>query len=116
MGLLDKLGGALKDVAESAAPGLITSALARSNLGDLQGLVTQLQAGGLSEQVQSWLSDNPNLPVTAEQLRAALGTQHVRQLAEQFGLPIDQTLEMLAKHLPAAVDQASPDGTLAPSS
>jgi uncharacterized protein YidB (DUF937 family) len=87
--------------------------LAKGNLGDLKGLVTQLQAGGLGEQVQSWLSNNPNLPVTADQLRAALGDQQVRQLAEHFGLPVDATLDMLAKHLPATVDQASPDGTLA---
>jgi uncharacterized protein YidB (DUF937 family) len=115
MGLLDKLGGALKGaagLAEGMTPGLIASALAKSNLGDLQGLVTQLQAGGLGQQVQSWLSNNPNLPVTADQLRAALGNQQIRQLAEHFGLPVDDTLDLLARNLPAAVDQASPNGTL----
>jgi len=115
MGLLDNLGGALKGAAnraEAVAPGLIAAALARSNLGDLQGLINQLQAGGLGEQVQSWLSNNPNLPVTADQLRTALGNEQVRQIAEHFGLPVDATLEMLAKHLPATVDRASPNGTL----
>ena len=115
MGLFDNLGGALKgaaNLAEGMAPGLIASTLAKSNLGNLQGLVSKLQAGGLGEQVQSWLSNNPNLPVTADQLRAALGNDQVRQLAEHFGMPVDATLAMLAEHLPAAVDQASPDGAL----
>lgn len=115
MGLFDKLGATLKgvaDLAEGAAPGLIASALAKANLGDLQTLVNQLQTGGLDAQVKSWLSNNPNLPVDAEQLRAALGNQQVRELAERFGLPVDATLDLLSKHLPAAIDQASPNGTL----
>ena len=41
--------------------------------------------------------------------------QHLRQLAAQFGVPIDQISALLAQHLPNAVDQASPNGTLAPS-
>ncbi len=115
MGFLDKLGGALKGAlnqAQAAAPGLIASALASSNLGNLQGLVTQLQQGGLDQQVKSWLGSGANLPVSAEQIRAALGNEQVRHLAGQLGLPVDQTLDFLSQHLPAVVDQASPNGTL----
>lgn len=116
MGLFDNVTETLKSFAgltQGAGPGLINSVLAKSNFGDLQGLINQLQAGGLGEQVQSWLSNNPNMPVSADQLRGALDNQQVRQLAERFGLPVDATLELLAKHLPATVDQASPNGTLA---
>ncbi len=56
--------------------------------------------------------ERPNLPVTADQLRAALGNEQVRQLAQHFGLPVDRALEMLFQHLPTVVDQASPKGTL----
>jgi uncharacterized protein YidB (DUF937 family) len=115
MGLLDKVGGALKetlDKVEGMAPGLISSTLAKTNFGNLQGLVEQLQKGGLNDQVKSWLSSGANLPVTAEQVRSALGNQTIKQLAEQFGLPVDATLKLLAEQLPTAVDQASPDGKL----
>lgn len=108
-------GGALKgalDKVEAAAPGLVSSTLAKTNFGNLQGLVEQLQKGGLNDQVKSWLSSGANLPVTAEQVRSALGNQKVRQLADQFGLPVDATLKLLAEKLPAVVDQASPDGKL----
>jgi uncharacterized protein YidB (DUF937 family) len=118
MGLFDNLGGALKGVlgqAEAAAvPALISAALAKTNLGDLQGLVNQLQQGGLGPQVQSWLGSGANKPITADQLRAALGSDQVKQLAAHFGVPVDQALNLLAQHLPAAVDQASPNGTLRP--
>jgi hypothetical protein len=49
MGLFDSLSGGLKgalgQVEAAAMPALISAALAKTNLGDLQGLVTQLQQG-----------------------------------------------------------------------
>lgn len=112
MSLLDQLGSTLKTAVGGALPGVLSSVLSQTKLGSLQGLVEQLQSGGLQQQVQSWLGNGANLPVNAEQLRAALGDSHVQDLARQFGVPIDQVLELLAKELPQTVDQASPNGTL----
>jgi len=118
MGLFDNLGGALKgmlgQVEAAGLPALINGALAKTNFGDLQGLVNQLQQGGLGPQVQSWLGNGANMSITPDQLRAALGSDQVRQLAGHFGVPVDQVLNLLSEHLPDAVDQASPDGTLEP--
>lgn len=116
MGLLDDLGGMLKNVlgdsGEGAVPDLISAGLAKTNLGDMQGLVTQLQQSGLGAQVQSWLGNGANMPVSPEQLQAVLGNEQVQQLAQHFGVPVDAALKLLSQHLPAAVDQASPNGTL----
>lgn len=112
MGLFDKLSGAIGQVTAAAAPALISAALAKTNLGNLQGVVNQLQQGGLGDQVKSWLGNGANMQVTPEQLKAALGNDQVRQIAEHFGVPVDQALKLLAEHLPATVDQASPNGTL----
>ncbi len=119
MGLLDSIGGlkgVLGQVAAAEAPALISAVLAKTNLGDLQGIVNQLQANGLQTQVQSWLGNGANLPVAPEQLRAALGNDQVRQIAEHFGVPVDAALKLLSEHLPAAVDQASPTGQIQPGS
>ncbi len=119
MGLLDDIGGALKGMlgqeAGAAMPALISAALAKTNLGDLGGMVAKLQQGGLGDQVASWLGSGANLPVSAEQLRDALGNQQVRELAVHLGLPVDQALSVLSAHLPSLVDQASPNGTLSSS-
>lgn len=113
MGLLDNLLGGSSNPAEAAAvPALISAALANTNLGNLQGIVNQLQGSALGPQVRSWLGNGANLPVTADQLRSALSGDQVRQLAQQFGIDPDAALKLLAQHLPNAVDQASPDGTL----
>jgi uncharacterized protein YidB (DUF937 family) len=120
MGLLDNLTGALRgnlgQIEAAAMPALISAALAKTNLGDLQGLVGQLQQSGLGAQVQSWLGSGANQPVSADQLKAALGSDQVRQLAQQFGIPVDTALKLLSDHLPGVVDQASPNGTLDSSS
>ena len=120
MGLFDNIGDTLKGMlgqeAAAAMPALISAALAKSNLGNLNGIVAQLQQGGLGDQVASWLGSGANLPVSADQLRSALGNQQVRELAGHLGLPVDQALNVLSAHLPNLVDQASPNGTLSPSS
>src|SRR3979409_321417 len=113
MGLLDSLlGGSLGQIEAAAMPALISAVLAKTNLGNLQGLANQLQQGGLGNQVQSWLGNGTNLPVSAAQLRAALGSDQVRQLAQHFGVSPDAALQLLSEHLPGAIDQASPNGAL----
>jgi uncharacterized protein YidB (DUF937 family) len=116
MGLLDQIGGSLKAALASGAAGeqsaLISALLAKTNLGDLQGLVNQLQQSGLGDQVKSWLGNGANMKITPEQLRAALNSDQVKQIAQHFGVPVDEALKVLAQHLPNAVDQASPNGTI----
>jgi uncharacterized protein YidB (DUF937 family) len=118
MGLLDELnlGGVLGQIEAAAAPQLINALLARTQFGDLNGLVAQLQQGGLQKQVQSWLGPGANLPITADQLKAVLGNSQVQEMARHLGLPVDAALNMLAQHLPNVVDQASKNGQMQPSS
>ena len=111
MGLFDSLKGALEG---EALPALLNTVLAQTQYHDLNGLVAALQKGGLGPQVQSWLGNGHNLPVTADQLRAALGNDQVRQLAQHFGVDPDAALKLLAEYLPAVVDKASPNGTIKP--
>ena len=116
MGLFDSLSGGLKNVlgqAEAAAlPALISAVLAKTDLGNMQGLLNKLQQSGLGPQVASWLGDGKNIPITADQLRAALGNEQIEQLAASFGLPVDKVMASLAEHLPSIVDKLSPNGTL----
>ncbi len=109
MGLFDSLKGALES---EALPVLLNTVLAQTQYHDLPGLVSALEKGGLGPQVQSWLGNGQNLPVTEDQLKAVLGNTQVQDFARHLGLPVDQTLSALAKYLPEIVDKASPNGTL----
>jgi uncharacterized protein YidB (DUF937 family) len=82
MGLFDSLigglsGGTSGQVDARAVPAFISVALAKTSLGDLQGVASQLQQGGLGTQVGSWLGCGANLPVAPDQLRSALGGEQV---------------------------------------
>ena len=72
----------------------------------------RIDLGGLGPQVQSRLGNGQNLPVTPDQLRSALGSDQVKQIAQHFGVDPEAALKVLAQHLPGVVDQASPNGTL----
>jgi uncharacterized protein YidB (DUF937 family) len=109
MGLFDSLKGALES---EALPTLVNTVLAQTQYHDLGGLVAALQKGGLGPQVQSWLGNGQNMPVTADQLKAVLGNSQVQDFARKLGLPVDETLNELAKYLPEIVDKASPNGVL----
>ena len=88
------------------------AALQNTQLGDMSGLLDKLHEGGLSETVEAWADGEEHAPVSADQLKAALGDEHVEALlASSLGLPADQVLHGLAEHLPtlAAAHIASED-------
>jgi uncharacterized protein YidB (DUF937 family) len=118
MGILDSLEnsdafkGALGQLEAAVLPAVLGEVLGSGGQGGLSAIVAKLQQGGLGDQVKSWIGTGQNLPITAEQLQAALGSDTARQLAARFNIPIDQLSKVLAQTLPAAVDHASPNGTL----
>lgn len=106
-------GGALGNIAQeisgSALGGKILSALGPAVLSTA---IEQLNQNGLGAKVNSWLGRGENEPITADEIRQGLGNQKLQDLAKQLGIPLDQVAEVLAKSLPAAVDQASASGIL----
>jgi uncharacterized protein YidB (DUF937 family) len=106
------LNGIVQQVGTQQLPNILAQVLGKTDLGSLGGLLQQLQNSGLGPQVASWLGNGQNMPITVDQLRNALGDQHLQQLAKSFGIPVDQLLAQLSQHLPAAVDHLSPNGTL----
>ena len=81
-------------------------------MGGLGGLLQQLQQGGLGEAAQSWVSTGQNLPVSPDQLQAALGADRIGALAQQVGMPAGDLSSQLAQYLPQVVDQLTPGGQL----
>ena len=78
----------------------------------LQGLVSQFASKGLGDVVQSWIGTGANLPISAEQIQAVLGSQQVQGIAQQLGLSPDAASNVLAQFLPQAVDTVTPGGQL----
>jgi uncharacterized protein YidB (DUF937 family) len=114
LNLGDTLSGVLGSLQSSAMPALINAVLEKTQYHDINGLVAALEKGGLGPQVQSWLGNGANMPITEDQLKAVLGNSQLQDLARHAGLPVDEVLKLLAQYLPELVDKASPNGTLQP--
>jgi uncharacterized protein YidB (DUF937 family) len=96
----------------SAVTGLVLNMLGNRSNGGLGGLVNQFTTAGLSELVSSWISTGPNMAVSPEHMRMALGQQQVQQMAQTSGLPIDQLLSGLAQQMPELINQLTPQGQI----
>ena len=109
MGLFDEVKGMALQAAEGEVQSLLGGAVQNAVPGGLGGLLSTLQQGGLGAQVQSWLGDGHNLPISADQLQSVLGDQHVQQIAQQLGLNPQDVLQHLATHLPGLASQQATD-------
>ena len=115
MGLLDSVLGAVKgEGGEGSNPlsGVLHSVL--SKVGGLSGLSERFKQGGLGSMFADWVGTGPNPPITGEQLHGVLGSDTVNQLASKLGIDGSKVSEMLAKFLPGAIDQLTPNGKIEP--
>lgn len=107
MGLLD---GILGGVIGAEALSLVKDYFEKH--GGVQGVVAEFEKTGFGQQAKSWVSTAPNLPISAEQIQQALGSEKVKGLAAKFGIPVDKVSDLLAQYLPTAIDKATPEGKL----
>jgi len=79
-------------------------------LGGLGGLISRFEQAGLGEIVHSWIGNGANQPVSPEQLHNVLGEDQVKSMADQSGMAPRELLSLLSRHLPNAVNAATPNG------
>tara|TARA_B110001454_G_scaffold199139_1_gene203695 strand:+ start:220 stop:705 length:486 start_codon:yes stop_codon:yes gene_type:complete len=92
--------------------GVVTQLLTDPQHGGLQGLIQTFEQQGLGQVVASWVGTGQNLPISAEQLSAVLGSEKLQGLAQQVGLDPQALSGQLAQWLPQAVDHLTPQGQL----
>ena len=80
--------------------------------GGLEGLVDVFREKGLGGLADSWVSTGQNLPVSADQIQHALGSDRLASLASQLGLSSGDLSHKLTDLLPGLVDQLTPNGRI----
>jgi uncharacterized protein YidB (DUF937 family) len=116
MGLLDALMNQVAAVVggddpahQSLASELCNMVTGRGGPG-LKKLVDLFYQKGLGDEISSWISKHPNLPITPEQIRNVLGDEKVKELAEKAGISPEAAREAISRFLPRIVDMATPTG------
>lgn len=116
MGLLDSLGSTVLKSLLGQDSSLLSSVLGEvlaGGGGGLSAIVAKLEQAGMADIVKSWLGNGENQPISTDQLKEVVNADQLKQLAEKFGIPLDDVLGNLAQILPEAVDRQSPNGKLA---
>jgi len=121
MGFLDKLKSVFKsDDTESSIKltMIVARMIADPKGGGVQGLVKLFQDNGLGEQVNSWVSTEANLPISADQIKKVFGGgQLVQDIASALAVSEDEAAGKLAAMLPDVIDKLTlygqiPEGEL----
>jgi uncharacterized protein YidB (DUF937 family) len=119
MGFLDDVGKAVGGQLGSALAGatggqgnLAQAVIQWLGSGGLAQLTSGFQQAGLGDVVSSWIGRGANLPVSPDQLAAALGASQLGTLAKQAGLSPQAAAAQLSTLLPNLVDRLTPDGAV----
>jgi uncharacterized protein YidB (DUF937 family) len=76
----------------------------------LEGLAHSFRQHGMAREVESWIGDGPNLPVTPQQAAMVLDMEAVDSLAQRAGSDRESLLREVAAVLPEFVHRMTPDG------
>ena len=80
--------------------------------GGITGLIQKFNEKGLGDHMSSWISTGENLPISADQIKDALGSDKIKELASKLNLGVHDTSKSLADLLPQLIDRLTPDGSI----
>jgi uncharacterized protein YidB (DUF937 family) len=72
---------------------------------------SEFEAAGLKEKVESWIGKGANEPVSADEVKSALGEERLQKVASAAGTDVDGAAAKVAEALPQVVDKLTPGGT-----
>ena len=82
------------------------------NGGGFGGFLEKFNQAGLGDTVASWIGSGSNTPVSNEQMESALGTDTLKNIAEQTGTDYNTATSATAYMTPRVIDALTPDGVV----
>ncbi|MEO7221744.1 MAG: YidB family protein [Devosia sp.] len=81
--------------------------------GGLSALLGSFRNAGQAETADSWITPGvPTQGLRPDQVEQAIGNENLAELAQRTGLSREELIERLAKTIPVAVDNLTPNGEL----
>ncbi|HXY55447.1 MAG TPA: YidB family protein [Nitrospirota bacterium] len=116
MSLFDQLkGGLASKLGGTNVSGILDHAMSLINnpaTGGLPGFIEAFKNKGLGDIVSSWISTGENKPISPDQIKQALGSDKIQQIAEKLGISKDLASQHLSDLLPQIIDKLTPNGKL----
>jgi uncharacterized protein YidB (DUF937 family) len=79
--------------------------------GGLGGLLEQFQRAGYGDQVNSWVGQGENLPISPDAIGQVFGSDALSRIAQQVGVSEEDAAQGLSQLLPDVVNHLTPDGS-----
>lgn len=67
---------------------------------------------GLADTFSSWVSTGENKAIQPDQLKQALGSEAISDVASKVGLDTNTIMPLLAQFLPQIIDKLTPNGAI----
>jgi uncharacterized protein YidB (DUF937 family) len=81
-----------------------------SREGGLTALTQTFERNGLGHIISSWIGTGENAPISADQIKATVGSERLADLAKKAGISPDTATQYLTNTLPRLVDALTPNG------
>jgi uncharacterized protein YidB (DUF937 family) len=107
--ILGSLSQSQRDGQPNALAGVLQQVLTQ-NGGGVNALLSRFQEAGLGTQAQSWVSTEPNQPISSDHIDQVFNQDEISGWAAQAGTSPDKMREVLAEALPQAVNHVTPNG------
>jgi uncharacterized protein YidB (DUF937 family) len=107
-GLIGQLGGGQQ---KSALLDLAANVI-KNQPGGLSGLIERFTQAGFGDHAKSWVGTGANMPISADQITAALGQGNIDAMSQRLGVSSQTVTAGLAALLPHLVDQLTPKGEI----
>jgi uncharacterized protein YidB (DUF937 family) len=116
MGFLDSILGGQNQSGNTGGAnpllGVLAGLLAQN--GGLPGLLSKFTQAGHDDKVKSWISTGDNQPISSDEVQNVIGSDQISAIAAKLGVDPAQAAQLVAKFLPSAVDQLTPNGHVDP--
>ena len=83
-----------------------------SREGGLNALTQTFERNGLGNIISSWIGNGENAPISPDQVKSALGSDCIANLANKAGISPETATQYLTKSLPSLVDALTPNGKM----
>ena len=109
MGLLNQIDGMLGGSADKSEQ-LQAIMTWIEQQGGIQGVIEKFRNNGLGEIVESWISQQINMPVSAAQVTSVFGSPALQELGAKLGIDSQTASALISEYLPKIIDGLSPQG------
>jgi uncharacterized protein YidB (DUF937 family) len=101
-------GGMLARVLGGPLLGIVLGMMRKQ--GGLGGMLDKFRGAGMQQKADSWVSTGPNEPLSPDEVEQAMGHDELERISNETGLTVEEVRERLAKALPEAVNEVTPNG------